>query len=275
MDHTGVVSTVLLVLTFFATYKAFITPAYYEKYLFWVDGIMYKREFYRLISSGFLHVNWLHLGFNMLALLSFGNEVEALLGHAYFVILYFLSMICGNLLALWVNKGQGDYRAVGASGAISGILASFMLYFPTAKIGMILLPFTVPAWLFGLAFVLISIIGMERQKDNIGHEAHLGGLIAGILFTVIFNPVLLVTKWWFVLLLLVPSALFFFWFRIRREILYYEGWDLDPGIRTWGGNALTKEQEINAILDKINQKGMDSLTFKERKRLKELTDEIN
>ena len=127
MSDTGVIGTLLLIFTGLTTYKGFSDFKFFEENLFEVDGILVHKEYKRIISSGFLHTSWLHFGFNMIALMSFSWSLELLFGYWKLLFIYFASLIGGNLLALFIHRNHGDYRAVGASGAISGVIFSSII----------------------------------------------------------------------------------------------------------------------------------------------------
>lgn len=274
MESFGVISTLLAFLIAFTSYKGLRDPSFFAENTFWVEGILGQKEYPRMLSSGFLHANWWHLGFNLVALVSFGESIELLFGYWQFVLLYFLSLIGGNLLALAIHQNHPDYQAVGASGAISGLVLSYVVMDPGGQISFFLLPLEIPAWIFGLAFILISILGIKAQEDNIGHEAHLGGAITGVVVYGLFEPAMAWEHWHIVVGILLPSVLFLYWIHRHPEILL---------VRSYWGPALfnrnnlepmevSPEEELNALLDKIKAEGMDSLSRRERTRLQQLSE---
>lgn len=271
----GIVLTLVLGAT---SYKGFRDPNYFERYVFDVDKILIAKEYRRLISSGFLHGGWFHLGFNLIALISFSAAVETQLGPGLFALIFFVSLIGGNLLALYIHRNHGDYRAVGASGAISGVIFAAIVLFPGGSIGFVILPFEIKNWVFGLAFILISILGIKRQADNIGHEAHLGGAIIGVLLTLAIQPSLVFESPWLIAGILVPTTLFLYLVVRNPAILMIDSYwgetlrsarNLPSNLRK--SNTVSKEEELNRLLDKIRTKGIDSLSSTERKRLEELS----
>ena len=264
MGTESIVGTLILILTGLITFKGLNDRAYQKHYMFDIDMILIDKQYYRLFSSGFLHANWIHFIFNMLALVTFAISVEKLMGYTSFLLIYFLSMLGGSLLSLFIHRNHGDYMAVGASGAISGVVAASIVLFPEGKIGLILLPFEFTSWMFGLAFVLISILGIKSQKDNIGHEAHLGGIITGILLTAIIRPSTLIENWWVAMVLLIPVLAFFVLIYRRPDIMITNKWNLSaPTIKM----PKKEEKSMDYLLDKINRQGIDSLTNAERKLL--------
>lgn len=151
------------------------------------DVIRYGR-WYQLISSGFLHADLGHLFMNMFTLYYFGGAIERVLGGWRFLTVYLGSMLAGGLLTLLAHHRDPNYRALGASGAVSGIVFSFVLFAPFASIYVFLIPVGIPAILFAVGYVALSVYGMKRRAGRIGHEAHLGGALGGVLLTVLVYP---------------------------------------------------------------------------------------
>jgi membrane associated rhomboid family serine protease len=162
--------------------KGFKDFSFFEKYKFNIGGIR-RGEQVRMISSGFLHVDEMHLFFNMFTLYFFANEVIGYLGQTQFVIIYFGSLIVGNLLSFYFHKNEYHYSAVGASGAVTGVLYSAILLNPDMSLYMFFIPIPIPAYLFGIGYLLYSIYGMKKRIGNIGHDAHFGGAIGGYVIT--------------------------------------------------------------------------------------------
>ena len=183
-------ATLLLVLTFLMSYKGFRDSSFFNTYCFSVSGLK-SGQWYRLFTSGFLHVGWWHLMVNGLTFYFFAPTILNIFGTAGFLGLYLFSLLTGNLLTYFYYNKEYDYTAVGASGAISGIVFSSLVFNPSMKLYILPLPFPIPAPLFGLGFLLYSMVGILRNSDRIGHAAHIGGGIGGILFTFLFYPYLL------------------------------------------------------------------------------------
>jgi len=177
----------LIVANVLFSMKGFSDYAFFEKFKFQVSRIL-NGEKIRMISSGFLHVDWLHLGFNMYALYIFGDIVDAKLGIIGFLVIYFGSLLAGSLYSLSYHKKEPHYSAVGASGAVSGVVYSCIMLYPDMQLGLILIPIPIPGYIFGVAYLLYSIYGMKNRVGNIGHSAHLGGAIGGFVFTLLLYP---------------------------------------------------------------------------------------
>lgn len=169
-----------------ASLYAFANPAFMEKNLFHVGPILRGREWHRMLTSGFLHGGIFHLLVNMYVAFGFGRILEPALGSGKFVFVYMAALLGGNLWALMENKAKPNYRALGASGATVGIVMSFTLFAPMAILGFFFIP--APAVIWAIVLIVASAILAQREDKIIGHEAHLGGALVGILATILVEP---------------------------------------------------------------------------------------
>lgn len=276
MREIGIISFIFIIVNGLVTYKGLKDFLFFNKFLFNVDKILVNKEYKRLVTSGFLHVDWTHFIFNMITLYLFGENLEFSIGILAFLALYFGSLIGGNLFALYINKNHSDYSAVGASSAVSGLVFASIGLFPDMKIGFLLLPIDIPAWLFGLVYVLYSIYGIKSKKDNIGHEAHLGGGVIGLLIAISINPSIIHTNYFPIILILLPSLLFLFLIIKKPYFLLVDN-PFSKSKRNYtiedkyNSKKVENQIELDKILDKINKKGYDNLTKKEKERLSELS----
>jgi membrane associated rhomboid family serine protease len=189
------------------SYKGFNDQSFFRKYEFHMGSVR-SGEQIRILSSGFLHADIAHLAFNMITLYFFAPVVIAYMGSFLFVVVYFGSLIFGSLLTILFHKEDYNYRAVGASGAVTGILYSAILLRPDMMLGLFFI-IPIPAYLFGILYLLYSIYGMRAKNDNIGHTAHFGGAIGGYLITIITNPSMLMENTFMVVLLTIPIVILF------------------------------------------------------------------
>ena len=211
MEQANEAFTVMLIVANgIFSYNGFRSSIFFNKHIFWVKKVLQNGQFVRILTSGFLHASWGHLIFNMFALYSFSIGVGTVFGFGKYILIYFVSLIAGNLLALFIHRRDPEYRAVGASGAVCGVIFSSILLFPDSYIYFLFLPIGIPSWLFGIGFILVSIYGIKSGIGNIGHEAHLGGAIAGVLVSILIKPGLVSDKPVLVALLLLPMLIFLF-----------------------------------------------------------------
>jgi len=271
---SGIICLLLIIVTVIVSNKGFNDHFFFEKYEFGVDKVRLYRDYKRLITSGFLHVNWSHLIFNMLSLYFFAGSVTSVLGPVQFLIVYFASMVGGDLLSLVVYRNQGDYTSVGASGAVCGVIFASIALDPDATIRLFfLLP--IPAWIYGILYVGYSIYGIRSKRDNIGHEAHLGGALIGMAVAICFVPQALFINYIPILLIAVPTLVFIYLIITRPHILLIDNlffkthsdyYSID---HKYNEKRFNQQQEIDKILDKISKRGMNSLSQKEKQMLKD------
>ena len=197
----------IIVVNVLISYKGFNDFSFFRKYEFHVGSIRGGEQI-RMLSSGFLHADMTHLIFNMLTLWFFAPVVIGYLGDFSFGLVYFGSLIFGSLLTMVFHKNDYSYRAVGASGAVTGVLYSAILLQPDMMLGIFFV-IPIPAYLFGILYLLYSIYGMKAKNDNIGHTAHFGGAVGGYLITLIKEPQLFVEHTLMVILLAIPIVILF------------------------------------------------------------------
>ncbi|WP_417353084.1 rhomboid family intramembrane serine protease [Flavobacterium alkalisoli] len=208
MGIENIVVWVIIGITALVSFKGFDNVYFFRKYDFHIGSIR-AGEQHRMFTSAFLHADPVHLIFNMYTLYIFAPIVLGGLGVINFLIIYFASLICGNLLTLYIHKNDLYYRAIGASGAVMGIIYSAVLLDPDQKIYLFFfLP--MPLYVFGLGYLIYSIYGMRAKADNIGHTAHFGGAIGGLVFTLCKRPELFQTQTLVIGLLIVPIVILFF-----------------------------------------------------------------
>lgn len=152
----------------------------------------------RLITSGFLHANWLHLFFNMYVLYNFGryvlNDYEGLFGAKgmwYFLLLYLGGILISDLPSYKKNQDNPGYASLGASGGVSSVLFAFAFLHPVATLIMFPIPVPLPALIIGIGYLAYSWYMSERGADNINHSAHFTGAIFGVFYTFILRPSLI------------------------------------------------------------------------------------
>ena len=182
----------LLVNVLVSGYALFFDHTLLDRLSFRPREILANREYHRLITAGFVHVGLAHLAFNMITLYFFGPWLEVLLGSGRFLILYFGSELAAHALSLYLHRTNPSYAAVGASGAVSGIVLAFCLFRPFERL-YIFFAIPMPAIVFAVVYIVGSMYAMRSGREEgmtggIAHEAHLGGAVGGLLLTVLLEP---------------------------------------------------------------------------------------
>lgn len=205
----GLTTTTLLIIGVNAliSWKGFNDYHFFDRFKFRISDIK-NGEKIRILSSGFLHVDMTHLFVNMLTLYFFADVIINWLGTVNFIIIYLGSLILGNLFSYYFHRNEPHYTAVGASGAVMGVLYAAILLQPNMMLGLFFI-IPIPAYLFGIGYLLYSIYGMKKRIGNIGHDAHFGGAMGGYFITLLMAPVLLQMHPTMVLLLAIPLVVLF------------------------------------------------------------------
>lgn len=187
----------IIILTIFVSFNCFRNRILFMRLEFSPYRVFRLKEYYRFITYGFVHADWAHLLINMFVLHSFGASV-LFLGNYYFSnpALFFISLYAGGLFMSTVysffrHRHNYNYVAVGASGAVSAVVFTSILMYPVGSIRLFLIPFDIPAYIFGFLYLIYSAIMARRAKDNIGHDAHFFGAVFGLAFPVLLKPELL------------------------------------------------------------------------------------
>ncbi len=198
---------VIIVATALFSFKGFNDITFFRKFEFHIGSIRAGDQI-RMITSGLLHADMGHLFFNMFTLFMFAPVVSNYFGNASFFLIYMASLTSGSLLTLYMHKNDYNYRAIGASGAVTGIIYSAILINPNMMLGLFYV-IPIPAYLFGIGYLLYSIYGMKAKNDNIGHTAHFGGAIGGYVITLLKEPAMLFDNTYMVMLLAIPILILF------------------------------------------------------------------
>lgn len=260
---------ILIVINALATYYTLRNARVFDTLLLRVGPVL-GGQWYRLLTAGFLHVNWNHLFLNLFSFFIFAGRLESFVGRGAFLIIYFAALLGGNLLSVLFHRKSPQYSAVGASGAVSGIIFASIALFPDMQLAFIFLPFYFPAWIFGIGYILYSLYGMGRQSDNIGHEAHLGGALSGLLAAVLLEPWIMESNALTIIYIFVPAVVLLILLLLKPQLM-------SPGF----GNRFTnmkpddhyreeraqRQSELNRILEKMQSEGRGALTEAERQFL--------
>lgn len=189
------ITLIIVAITAVVSFGALNNRELFSKLLF-QPFVMHDRDaWYRFLTHGFIHGSIMHLAVNMYVLWMFGTAVE----EAYaistgmsstipYLVLYIGGIILSSLPGYFKHRHDPEYRAVGASGATSAVVFSFILLHPETKLMLIFLPIPLAAWIFGGLYLAYEWYMSKRGGDGIAHDAHYFGALYGIAFTAIIIP---------------------------------------------------------------------------------------
>lgn len=189
------ITGVIIAITCLVSYGAFQDQSMFRRLMHHPYTESQEGQYYRLLSSGFVHGSFMHLLLNMYVLYEFGSVVERLYinqlgdtgGRFAFVVLYLVTIVAANIPTHFKHREDRGYAAIGASGAVSGILFAFVLFYPWSMLGiMFVIP--CPAIVFAVLYLVYSSWASKNSNDNIGHDAHFYGAIFGLLLTIVLMP---------------------------------------------------------------------------------------
>jgi membrane associated rhomboid family serine protease len=188
------ITYIIIGITAVVSFLAFQNVSLMEKLQFNAAQVVHRKQYYRLISHAFVHVSWTHLIVNMLVLYFFGRNVETYFGHffenkaeIYFVLLYLGGMLASNVWSLIKHQNDYYYNAVGASGAVSAVLFTFIFLDPWEMLYLFAI-IPIPGIVFGVGYLIYSYQMGKRKSDNVAHDAHFLGAVFGFVFPIILKP---------------------------------------------------------------------------------------
>ena len=189
------ITVIIVVLTGLISYSAFNRDRLFFNLSHWPAREFQYKEYYRLVTSGFVHGDWIHLLVNMFVLYSFGELIEyhfkmyfgPTLGAVYFVAVYLLTIISASLPSFIGKRNLPNYMAVGASGGVSGIVFIFILLYPWEYLYLYAI-IPIPGIVAGVLYLWYSSYASRHSNDRIDHEAHFYGALFGVLFTLLLRP---------------------------------------------------------------------------------------
>jgi membrane associated rhomboid family serine protease len=147
-----------------------------------------EKRWYQLITSGLLHANLGHLFVNMLTLYFFGTVMERTLGPGAYILLYVSALLVSGLPSMIKYKDNPEYATLGASGAVESVLFAFILIYPLESLYLMFIPIPIPAFLFGILYLLYSMYASKQEVGKINHEAHIAGAVYGLVFMALAQP---------------------------------------------------------------------------------------
>ncbi len=189
------VTSILLLIIVAISLLGFQSPLLKERLMMQPYQIFHCKQFYRLISSGFAHANHTHLLFNVVTFYFFGISVETtfvalyeVAGNFYFILLFLSAVTASDIPTAIKYRNSTSYSSLGASGGVSAIVFTSILFTPLADIYLIFVPIPIPGFILGTLYIIYSYYQSKTSNDNINHAAHLHGALFGIIFSVFIEP---------------------------------------------------------------------------------------
>lgn len=178
-----------------ASLAGFAAPRLVELNLFRPFWFLQRRQYWTVISSGFIHADLGHLLFNSLTYWFFAFPLQRVIGEGRFVALYFMGLLLSNVGTYFKHRRNPDYACLGASGAILAVLFASIVYFPRSSIAILPIPVPIPAPLFAIGYLIYTFYAARRARGRINHDAHLDGALAGLAFVAITDPAAWTRAW--------------------------------------------------------------------------------
>jgi len=182
------VACIIFAVTIAISLFSFYNDDLYTRFILQPYRVSKGKYLYTLITSGFIHADWMHLLFNMMTFYFFAFQLEITIGHWQFGLLYGLSLILSDIPTVVKHKNDFWYRSLGASGAISAVVFSAILFRPLDGMSLMFLPISIPAVLFGVLYLVYCSYASKKGIGNINHDAHFFGALSGVLITIILIP---------------------------------------------------------------------------------------
>jgi membrane associated rhomboid family serine protease len=190
---TITITLIIIIITCAISIPAFTNAKIIDDLIFDPPAITYRKQYYRFFTCGFIHANFLHLGFNMYSFWIFGGFVEkefmwkfGASGKWLYLLMYVTALFFCLLPTYLKNRENYNYRSLGASGAVSAVVFAFIFFNPVQGIGLIIVPgLYIPGFIFGILYLVISSVLDKRGGGNINHSAHIWGALYGISFLIV------------------------------------------------------------------------------------------
>lgn len=193
------ITLALIVITCVISFYALNNESFLESWMMNPYKVMQRGQYYRLLTSGFVHADFGHLFFNMFSFYFFGSQIEIIFGRlfgasgsVYLVLFYLAGIIVSDIPTLLKHKNDSNYNSLGASGGVSAIIFGSILFFPLNSICLYgILCF--PGFVFGIIYIGYSFYASRRGLGYINHDAHLYGAIFGMVFMAVVDPSVIAT----------------------------------------------------------------------------------
>ena len=264
-----------------ATVAAFRNPALRERWMFDPRAVLAHKQYERMLTSGFIHADLDALRDERVQPLRLRGGHRARHGITTFLLIYGSAILGGSALSLLLHRHH-EYRALGASGGVCGIIFAAIFLLPGTGVGFFFVPIYIPGWLYAGLFLVGSYMAHRKGTDNIGHDAHLGGAVIGLLMATALHPRwVLMQPWMFVGVVSLSVAII--WLIVRPPVglpdwMNWSGQTVPAGGRerdyAQNRSRRLKRARMDELLDKVSKEGIHRLSKSERAELEQLSKEF-
>ena len=188
------VTLIIIIITVAISVYAFNNQSLWMHWMMNPYEVLRKKQFYRFLTSGFIHSDYTHLGFNMLTLYFFGNKVQYYLayksggqGAVIFILFYLLAIVVSEIPTYFKHKENPNYNSLGASGGVSAVVFASIMIDPVGEI-YLYFAIGIPGFILGILYLIYSYFMSKKGRDNINHDAHFYGAVFGVLFIILMDP---------------------------------------------------------------------------------------
>ena len=189
------ITLIIIIVTVVISVAAWNNYGLMERWIMNPYQVANRGQYYRLITSGFLHADWGHLFFNMLSLYFFGGFIEQVFnylfntsGPFYLIGFYLVAILVSDIPTFLKHRNNPGYNSLGASGGVSAIIFASILFRPLTPIMLFFIPIPIPGFIFGALYLAYSYYESRRGAGNINHDAHFYGAVFGVLFMIVVYP---------------------------------------------------------------------------------------
>lgn len=182
-----IITFIFIAITVAISIAAFNNGSLLNKLILWPRYMDTPKEYYRMLTSGFIHADWNHLIFNMISLYCVGGAAEAILGGG-FVTLYLTALVVSSLPTFFKYRNNAHYRSLGASGGVAAVMFLFIYYYPWSKIYIFFIPIGIPSILFGVLYLVYEAYMARRGGSTMNHDAHFWGAVYGMIYALTTDP---------------------------------------------------------------------------------------
>jgi membrane associated rhomboid family serine protease len=189
------ITVIIIVISVAATFYAWNKPEILHKWIFNPYTVQTRKEYWRFITSGFIHQDYMHLFFNMFTLYFFGSVIEQYyaaifgptMGIIYYIVLYLVAIVISDITTYIKHRNDPGYNSLGASGGVAAVVFSAIMFDPTSNIYLFAI-IPIPGFILGALFIIYSYQRSRQMRDRINHDAHLFGALFGVVFTIVLEP---------------------------------------------------------------------------------------